>query len=449
MYRYLQKDLNLWKASFPRKPLILRGARQVGKTYLLKTWGSASFPNVHYVNFEKTPNIARIFDRDFDVIRILNEFSFHVGATINPKTDLLILDELQLCPKAMTALKYFCEDMPELAIACSASLLGVILSPESFPVGKVNFLNLFPMNFFEFVLASDPKESLRYIPEPSLEATLSPSVHDHLWNLLRQYYVTGGMPEAVAVFSAQKQQNPVSLYQSFQDVRVIQRAIISSYESDFSKHAGSLNAVHLRALYRNIPSQLASVQDESTKRFQFGDVLPNKKGFATWERPIHWLRNAGLALQIKIANHSAIPLEHYCKSNLFKLMPNDIGLLGSLQDLSPAALMDQDFGMAKGYFAECYVAQTLVSTGPADQSQQLYSWQEGESEIEFLHYKDKYPIPIEVKAGKRTRSRSLMQYIKTYNPPLAIRLSRNEFKYDPEKKLAELPLPLAHWIRKL
>ena len=449
MYRYLLRDLELWRESSRRKPLILKGARQVGKTYLLKTWGQSSFPRFHYINFEKSPAAARIFDRDFDVKRILSELAFQVGASINSKTDLVIFDEVQTCPKAITALKYFCEDMPELALASAGSLLGVILSPESFPVGKVQYLHLHPMSFLEFVQAVDTKDTLKYVPAPSKHAVISTAVHNHLWDLLRQYYVTGGMPEAVALLSEQMKHDPIGLYKTFEDVRVVQRAIISSYESDFSKHAGKLNAVHIQALYHNIPSQLANVQDESTRRFQFGGVLPKKKGFASWERPIQWLRNAGLAVQIKIANHSALPLEHYSKSNLFKLVPHDIGLLGCMQDLSPAALMDQDFGLAKGYFAECYVAQALLVSGPTDHIQQLYCWQEGESEVELLYGKGKTIVPVEVKAGYRTKSRSLNQYIQTYKPHLAIRVSRKELSYDPSRKVLDLPLPLAHWIGEL
>jgi uncharacterized protein len=446
MYRLLLDNLEIWRLSPRRKPLILKGARQAGKTYLLKTWGNAHFPKVHIVNFEQKSAIAKIFERDLDVKRIISELSFATESAIDPKTDLLIFDEIQACPRALTSLKYFCEDMPELALACAGSLLGVSLSSESFPVGKVSFLHLHPMSFPEFLMAVDTRETGKYLPKPSINATIPPLVHEHLWDLLRLYYVTGGMPEAVSILAQTTASARVKMRDILEEVRTVQRAILQSYEQDFAKHAGKINAVHIQALYQNIPSQLAAVQDESIRRFQFGDVLPNKKGFAAWERPIQWLKNAGLVQKIKIANKSALPLEHYTKPNLFKLLPNDIGLLGCMQNLAPAVLLDQSFGIAKGYFAEVYVAQALQAASAIDFDHLLYCWNEGESEIEYLYPRHLGLIPIEVKSGLRTKSRSLNQYLLKYNPGLAIRLSAKPFHYDPSKKLLDLPLPLAHWI---
>jgi len=442
--------LDEWRSSTRRKPLIVKGARQVGKTFLLQTWGRETFPKAHYINFEKNTAAARSFDRDFDVKRILNELSFHLDATIDPDSDLLIFDEIQACPKAMTALKYFCEDQPQLAVACAGSLLGVILTPEPFPVGKVQFLHLHPMSFPEFLGAVDTRGSLDHLPPPSVSAATSLKVgaglHEHLWDMLRLYYVTGGMPESVGILAEARDHRTPRLRAILQEVRATQRSLIGSYEKDFAKHAGKVNATHIHALYHNIPSQLASVQDESTRRFQFGDVLPGKKGFAVWERPVQWLKNAGLAHKIKIANHAGLPLEHFTKPNMFKLIPHDIGLLGCMLDLPPAVLLDQQFGMAKGYFAEVYVAQSMVASVPADKDQQLYCWQEGESEIEFLVTGERGPIPVEVKSGVRTKARSLGQYISRYKPELAIRLSAKPLAWDPDRRLLNLPLPLAHWI---
>jgi hypothetical protein len=232
-------------------------------------------------------------------------------------------------------------------------------------------------------------------------------------------------------------------------VRGIQRSIVTSYESDVAKHAGKLNATHIQALYRNIPSQLASIQDESTRRFRFGEVLAGKKGFSTWERPLQWLKNAGLVHQIKIANQSAFPLEHYTKPNMFKLVPHDIGLLGCMLDLPPSVLMQQNFGLAKGFFAEVYVAQSLIAMAPSDKEEQLYCWEEGESKIEFVRANATGIVPIEVKSGSRTKSRSMGEYISKYNPSLAIRLSTNPVSFSSERKLLNLSLPLVHWISAL
>lgn len=453
MHRKLLGYLNSWRISAHRKPLVIKGARQVGKTYILKTWGQAEFPRVHYINFEKNSAAGRLFDRDFDVNRILNELSFILDTSIDPATDLLIFDEIQACPKAMTALKYFCEDMPQLAVACAGSLLGVILSPESFPVGKVQFLHLRPMSFPEFVEAVDTRRSLDHLAVPSIDTfarvSIPDVIHGHLWDLLRIYYVSGGMPEVVSIIAESRVLGTGKLRPVLEEVRSTQRSIIGSYENDFAKHAGKVNATHIHALYHNIPSQLASVHDESIRRFQFGAVISGKKGFAAWERPVQWLKNAGLASQIKIVNHAELPLEHFTKPNMFKLIPHDIGLLGCMLDLPPPVLMSQDFGMAKGYFAEVYVAQSLLAAASPDKDQRLYGWNEGQSEIEFLVGTERGPVPVEVKSGQRTKARSLGQYISKYKPELAVRLSSKPWSWDGGRRVLDLPLPLAHWIESL
>jgi predicted AAA+ superfamily ATPase len=449
VYRMLQNELDCWNKSPARKPLILKGARQVGKTYLLQAWGKEAFAKVHYINLEKNKNAARCFDRDFDIGRIVGELSFVVGGTIDTRLDLVIFDEIQACPRAMTSLKYFCEDLPELAIACAGSLLGVILSPEPFPVGKVDFLQLHPMSFEEFLLAADNRKTLNYLPVPSVDAHIPAAVHGHLWDMLKVYFVTGGMPEVVQSVLQTKNLGAMVSPESLEKVRKLQRAIITSYESDIAKHAGKLNATHIHALYNNIPSQIASVHDESIRRFQFGAVMSGKKGFAVWEGPIQWLKNAGLVHQIKIANRPDFPLEHYTKPNMFKLVPHDIGLLGCMLDLPPAVILEQNFGIAKGYFAEAYVAQSLAAMARPDKAEHLYCWQGGEAEIEFIRSTGAAIVPIEVKSGNRTKSRSLGEFISRYQPPFAVRLSAKPLSYDPNKKVLSLPLFLAHWIRSL
>jgi predicted AAA+ superfamily ATPase len=447
MKRILQDELDKWRKSPSRKPLILKGARQVGKTYLLQSWGKNAFAKVHYINLEKNCDAAKSFERDFDVSRIIRELSFTFGSNINTNTDLIIVDEIQECPRAITSLKYFCEDLPELAIACAGSLLGVKLSPEPFPVGKVDFLELHPMTFVEFLMAADTKNSLSYLPQAALDAHIPLAVHNHLWDMLKVYFVTGGMPEVIGSFLGLGDTGPFVSPEKLERARKIQRAIITSYESDIAKHAGKLNATHIQALFRNIPSQIAAVHNESIRRFQFGSVMSGKKGFAVWEGPIQWLKNAGLVHQIKIANKSNFPLEHFTKPNMFKLVPHDIGLLGCMLDLPPAVILQQGFGTAKGYFAEAYVAQCLVAMAPSDKEEQLYCWQEGEAEIEFVRNTGTALIPIEVKSGSRTKSRSLGEFVAKYHPPLAFRISAKPLSFDPNKKTLNLPLALTHWIR--
>ena len=441
IYRKIEVKLNAWKDAPDRKPLLLKGARQVGKTFVLKKWGAESFEKVHYINFEENQKAAAVFDEDLHVPRILNELGFLLKTKIeiNEKT-LLILDEIQLAPKALTSLKYFCENARGLAVCAAGSLLGVILSSESFPVGKVNFLYMYPMTFNEFIQASDERESWRFISEPSTHAKIPAIVHDHLWNLAKLYYIVGGMPEVVACFVEHRH----DLQSAFVKVREAQKELFKGYESDFAKHAGKLNATHIHALYRSIASQLSSQIDNASKRFCFADIMEGKKGFSIWQRPLHWLINAGLALQVKIAKSASFPLEHFTQDNMFKLYMHDVGLLGCAQNLDAGTIMLQDYGLAKGYFAENFVAQELRAHEEIFDTP-LYSWCEGTAEIEFIRQKANSFLPIEVKAGHRTKAKSLGQFMARYQPPLAIKISARELQYNQSTRLLQLPLYLASW----
>lgn len=349
-----------------------------------------------------------------------------------------------MAPKALTALKYFCENTPRLAVCTAGSLLGVVLSEESFPVGKVNFLSMHPMSFFEFLRSVDEREAWRMIPQPSLDAQIPFVIHDHLWELTKAYYIVGGMPEAVERYRQYRDDLTVA----YKKVREVQKELLRGYENDFAKHAGKLNATHIQALYRSIPSQLASYHDDNTKRFRFGEVMTGKKGFASWERPLHWLVNAGVVLEVKIANAAQLPLEHFTKSHFFKLYLHDVGLLGCAQGLDPTVLLTQDYGLAKGYFAENFVAQEMQAYGEFFDTP-LYAWHEGTAEVEFLRPHGAYIIPIEVKAGHRTKAKSLTQFRQRYNPPLSIKISAQNIVYNKDTGLLHLPLYLASWAAKL
>ena len=440
MYRIIQDKLTRWRNSAARKPLVLKGARQVGKTHILKKWASSSFDQVHYVNFEKAPQLARLFIKDLDVKRIVKELAFELKTVINLERDVLILDEIQMAPKALTALKYFCEDMPGFAVCAAGSLLGVVLSEESFPVGKVTFLHLHPLSFKEFIQVVDDRNSLSFLPEPAIEAEIPEVVHHHLCELLRLYYVIGGMPEAINTYLRNKEH----LFTAFTEVRSIQRDLLQTYENDFAKHAGKLNATHIQALFRNIPAQLAMSIDGSLGRFKFKEIMPGKKGFSPWERPLHWLLNAGIALQTRIANRAELPIEHFCESNFFKVYMHDVGLLGCAQDLDPSALLGQDYGLAKGYFAENLVAQEMRASH-YHQSLNLYGWAERSAEIEFVRSYQGAVIPIEVKSGRRTQAKSLKQFCLQYRPPLSIKISMLPLSFDKETSRLNLPLYLASW----
>ncbi len=440
MYRKILDNLNEWRQRNDRMPLLIKGARQVGKTYILKEWGRANFKRMHYVNFEQSPSAKKIFEQDFDTTRIIKDLEFSLKTTIDPTTDVLILDEIQAAPKALTSLKYFCEDAPEIAVCAAGSLLGVILSEESFPVGKVSFLYMYPLSFEEFLMAVDGRETWKILPKPSLKAKLSVTVHDYLWDMAKLYYVSGGMPAAVKVLV----QNPAGQNKDLKKIREVQRALIMGYENDFAKHAGKLNAAHIQALYRSIPSQLAGTHDNSTNRFKFGEVMSGKKGFAVWQHPLHWLVNAGIVLQTKIVNQAQTPLEHFTRMNLFKLFIHDIGLLGCLQDLEPETILRQDYGLAKGFFAENFAAQELRAAHP-ERELPLYSWQEGEAKIEFVRSTPQGIVPIEVKAGHRTKAKSLNEFVRKYAPPLSIKISAQNLSYDQTTGRLNLPLYLASW----
>jgi predicted AAA+ superfamily ATPase len=423
MQRLLYQKLKLWKENNSRKPLLLQGARQVGKTYLLEEFGKKEFVNYHLFNFEKFPQYSSIFEPDLNPDRILSELSLAIGKPIDPQTDLIIFDEIQECPKAINSLKYFNEVEENLFVCCAGSLLGVSLSSESFPVGKVDFAHLYPLNFQEFLAATEEQLLIDLWHKSFKEKTIPQIGHTKLWELLKDYYVTGGMPEAVYAYQHQRQNLP----QAFAEVRAIQQNLITAYFRDITKHAGKVNAVHIASVFENVPMQLAHHREGSVNRYRFKDVIPKKKGFQDLRGPIDWLEKAGLIIKIPVCNRAEIPLEMFCKPNLFKLFLFDIGLLGAMLQIPPGVIYTDDYGSAKGYFAENLVAQQLISSGTSP----LYSWTERNSEIEFVTTRDNTILPIEVKAGTRTRAKSLQQYIKKYNPGKALILSARL----PEKSL--------------
>ncbi|MDM8557664.1 AAA family ATPase [Candidatus Parabeggiatoa sp. HSG14] len=433
MKRELYTQLIKWKDSAIRKPLLLQGARQVGKSYLLERFGKNEFPNFFLFNFEQTPQLAKIFQADLVPKRIIRELSLVVGKTIIPEKDLVIFDEIQECPKALTSLKYFNEEMSELALCCAGSLLGVKLSSESFPVGKVNFLHLYPMTFREFLQTlGKPKliESLADIANPLPEIA-----HDMLWKLLMEYFITGGLPQIVKEYVPLRN-TPV---EARKNTRKLQQELLASYYKDFAKHAGATNSVHIVAVLENIPMQLVHNQNGSVKRYIFKDVIPGKKSFADLQCPIDWLEQAGLAIKVKVCNRSELPLESFCKPNMFKLFVFDVGLLGCMLNLPVEAIADENYGITKGYFAENFVAQELM----AADAQRLYSWTERNSQIEFLINQGSKIIPLEVKAGIRTQAKSLQQYIQKYSPEEAIILSRKNTDWKKDSVVKYVPLYMA------
>lgn len=433
MKRDISVGLQDWLKSPARKPLILKGARQVGKTYIITEFGKSHFERCHVFNFEENKEIHTIFEKDLDPKRVIEELSYVKHVPIDIKKDLVFFDEIQECPKALTSLKYFCEKMPELAILSAGSLLGIKLSQESFPVGKVDFLPLYPMSFREFLAANESQMLLETYDNASIEKQAPEIAHKQLWRELLNYYITGGMPQAVLAYIANKDDKLVA----FNEVRKVQKSLIDSFSKDFAKHSGKNNSVHIVSIFESIPMQLSAQVDASTKRYHFNHVIPGKKGFAQLQGPIDWLVNSGLVIKINICNRAEIPLKAFCKNNLFKLFIFDIGLIGSMLNLPVQSVLEQDYGITKGYLAENFVAQELLVAGNGD----LYSWTERNSEIEFLICADGNIVPVEVKAGHRTMAKSLQQFLVKYSPKRAVRLSARQFSKT--NQVIDLPLYLA------
>ncbi|NIM16764.1 MAG: AAA family ATPase [Candidatus Aminicenantes bacterium] len=437
MERLLYQKLLQWKASNYRKPLLLQGTRQVGKTYLLKEFGSREFKQAHYINFEKGIDVDFLFKENFDVKRIIENISIILDKEINIEEDLLIFDEIQECPKALTSLKYFNEDMKELALCCAGSHIGVSLSKESFPVGQVDFLNLFPMNFEEFIMAVNKKKA-ELLAEFSDETVIPEVIHRQLWRDLKIYYITGGMPEAVKRYIDLRENQ----FEAFKNVRVVQEAILEGYRSDFAKHAGKENAAHINRVFDNVPVQLSRNIDASVQRYRFKGVIPNKSKFVQLEGPIDWLLKSGLIIKVFIVNTPVLPLKNYSKDNIFKLYLFDTGLLGCMQGLPFDSILNQDYGRYKGYYAENFVAQEFVAAGCG----KLFSWVGKDSEIEFLRVIDNRVVPVEVKSGARTKAKSLLVYKNKYSPQLQVKITANNLQRE-NKQMHHYPLYLAGKIK--
>ncbi|NQU62862.1 MAG: ATP-binding protein, partial [SAR324 cluster bacterium] len=345
-------------------------------------------------------------------LRLLTDLSIHCGESIDHRSDLIVFDEIQACPRAITSLKYFYESLPGTALCCAGSLLGVALSAESFPVGKVAFLDLYPMSFTEFLKALNEEVLLDVLASVVGSEGISLAAHGKLWERLKDYYIVGGMPQAVLDFVSGAE-NKAS---AFKLVRLTQKQLIDCYVRDFAKYSGKTNSMHIVSVFEDIPRQLSRNFEGSVKRYQFKNVIPKKKSYSELRGPIDWLEKAGLMIKVKICNRAEIPLEAFCKQNLMKLYFFDIGLLGCMLDLPIEAVISQDYGITKGYFAENFVAQEFRACG----IEKIYAWTERNSEIEFLRVINNRIVPIEVKAGTRTQAKSLRQFFLRYNPRTAI-----------------------------
>ena len=438
MKRILSQKLVQWQQSYYRKPLIIKGVRQTGKTYLLKEFGKQAFAAYHYINFEHNTKVAAVFKEDLDPKRIVNELSFILDKPIDRKKDLLIFDEIQACPTALTSLKYFAEQLPELALCSAGSLLGLHLNNTSFPVGKVDLLHLHPMCFAEFLEAQGDLKSLTLLNHCVQNNTLPEIVHEHLWRQFKIYLIIGGLPEVVKTYL----ENAEDQYTAITLARIKQNELIYGYNADIAKHSGKVNAMHVDRTWRAIPNQLAQAEDGSAKRFQFKGIVPGIDRYQRLTHVIDWLQSAELIIKVPIIEHAALPLTAYTKENRFKLYLFDVGILGALADLPPKSILDYDYGTYKGYVAENFVAQEFI----AKEITNLYSWEKNRSEIEFLRIVNTHIIPIEVKSGWVTRNQSLNKYAEKYHPPYRANFSANALHIDQEHGYHHYPLYMAYWF---
>src|SRR5690554_2153290 len=414
MYRNKINRLNKWKLSKKRKPLVFLGARQVGKTYLLQEFGKTAYKQLAYVNFEHPNAPKNLFEIDFDADRIITVLNAYCNLKINPDDTLIVFDEIQAVPKGITALKYFYEDAPEYHIIGAGSLLGVNIHPEtSFPVGKVDFMRLCPMSFYEFLLAMGDTGMAELLEKKDLENLNF--FKQKLINYLRYYLYVGGMPEAVGDFVENR---------DWQNVRRIQNQIISSYRSDFSKHAPKEILPRINMVWDSMPAQLS----KENKKFIYGIIKQGARA-KDFELAIQWLTDAGLLHKVYNTSKPALPLVAYQELSASKLFHNEVGLLGAMSRLNVKTIADGDaiFSEFKGALAEQYVFQQLVQNETL--SVYYHTFDNSKYELDFLVQTENDEIvPIEVKAGENLKSNSFRLFCRKNKPKTAIRTSLSDYK---------------------
>lgn len=423
MYRMAMENLLAWKQSRRRKPLIIEGARQVGKTWLMKEFGRQAYGDTVYINFDSNARMAELFASDLDTKRLVLGLELYAGRKIDPENALLIFDEVQEVPRALAALKYFCEDAPQYHIVCAGSLLGIALHRgTSFPVGKVDFLKLYPLTFQEFLMAIGKKQFSELLDQQDF--SMITSFRETYADALKQYYFVGGMPEAVESFAEN---------QDFNEVRQIQKRILAAYEQDFSKHAPNEVVPRLRMLWNSIPAQLA----KENKKFIYGLVREGARA-KDYETALLWLSDCGLVHRVSRVNAPGIPMRAYEDMKAFKLFVLDVGLLGCMTGLHQRTLLDGNalFVEFKGALTEQYVCQQLKTL--ADLELCYYTNDRGSCEVDFVVDTGGRVMPLEVKAETNLRAKSLKTYREKFSPELAIRTSMADYRK--EDGLVNLPL---------
>ena len=423
MYRIAIEKLMKWKQSKRRKPLIIEGARQVGKTWLMKEFGRQAYADTVYINFDSDSRMAELFASDLDIDRLIMGLELYAGRKIDPDNSLLIFDEVQEVPRALASLKYFCEDAPRYHIVCAGSLLGIALHQgTSFPVGKVDFLKLYPLSFKEFLMAVGKERFAKLLDGQDFQ--MITGFKQTYIDALKHYCFIGGMPEAVQSFAENK---------DFNEVREIQKRILAAYEQDFSKHAPIEIVPKIRMVWNSIPSQLA----KENKKFIYGLVREGARA-KEYETAIMWLGDCGLVHKISRINAAGIPLKAYEDLKAFKLFAVDVGLLGCMAGLHQSTLLDGSglFTEFKGALTEQYVCQQLKTI--EDLEIYYYTNDRGSCEIDFVVDTGGRAVPVEVKAGINLKAKSLKTYREKFSPEISVRTSMADYKT--EEGLVDLPL---------
>jgi predicted AAA+ superfamily ATPase len=423
MKRFAMNKLVAWKNSKNRKPIIIRGARQVGKTWLMKEFGKQEFKQTAYINFDQNPRIKGVFEGDLDIGRILLALSAETGVSICADDTLIIFDEVQEVPRALTSLKYFNENAPEYAIAAAGSLLGVALHPgTSFPVGKVDFLDLYPLDYKEFLCALGEERFADILGGNDI--SMITTFKDRFIERLKEYYFVGGMPEVVNDFAENKDYNRV---------REIQKNLLNYYQQDFSKHAPNLLVPRLNMVWNSIPMQLA----KENKKFIYGQLREGARA-KDFELAIQWLEDCGLIHRVERVSKPGLPLKAYMDMSAFKIYLSDVGLLCAMAELSAQVLVDGNriFTEFKGALTEQYVLQQMISQ--LGLHAYYFSSEKSRGEVDFLLQGKNSVIPVEVKAEENLQAKSLKAFVEKYSPKCAIRTSMSDYRE--ESWLINIPL---------
>ena len=413
MYRFALDELQKWRARANRKPLIIRGARQVGKTWLMREFGKVGYEDCVYINFDNNAAMQQLFEGSLQPDRLIMGIELYAGHKINAANTLLIFDEVQEVPRALSSLKYFNEEAPQYQIICAGSLLGVALHQgTSFPVGKVEFLDLYPLSFSEFLMAIGMEQYAELIQTRNFD--MATPFRRNYEEALKQYYYVGGMPEAVQAFTDHK---------DFNEVREIQNRILAAYEQDFSKHAPNETVPRIRMLWNSVPAQLA----KENRKFIYGLIKEGARA-KEYELAMLWLVDCGLVHKIHRVSAPLLPLKAYEDLKAFKLFLADVGLLSCMVGLRQSVLLDGNdlFREFKGALTEQYVLQQLKTC----KGLQIYYWtaERATAEVDFVVDDGERIIPVEVKAETNLQAKSLKVYREKYQPERSVRTSMNDYK---------------------